>query len=59
MYEYRGASAAQSLYVEGHCKEVIKTQLFDRFFKLRFSIPIAENGEYLNWECSLFTDDCQ
>jgi de-etiolated-1 len=59
VYDYRGASAAQSLYLEDHSEEDIKTLLFDRFFKLRFSVPVAQNGEYLNRECSLFTEDCQ
>ena len=59
IYDYRGASAAQSLYVEGHCKEEVKTPLFDRVFKLHFSVPVAENGEYLNRQCSPFTEDCQ
>ena len=59
VYDYRGASAAQSLYLEDHSEEDIKTLLFDRFFKLRFSVPVATHGEYLNRECSLFTEDCQ
>ena len=59
VYNYRGASAAQTLYRSGHTEEDIKLHLFDRFFKLRFSIPVTQNAEPLNRECSLFSDDCQ
>ena len=43
VYEYRGASAAQSLYLKDYSEDDIKMQLFDRFFRLRFSIPVAQN----------------
>ena len=59
VYDYRGASAAQSLYIQDHSQDDIKLHLFERFFKPRFSIPVAQNGEHLNRECSLFTEDCQ
>ena len=59
VYEYRGASAAQSLYLKDYSEDDIKMQLFDRFFRLRFSIPVAQNVEHLNRECILFSEDCQ
>lgn len=59
VYDYCGASAAQSFYTQPHTKEDIKLHLFEKFFRLRYSIPVAQNGEHLNRECSLFTEDCQ
>lgn len=57
IYDYLGASSAQSLYLEDHSEEDIKMQLFERFFRLRFSIPVTQ--DHLNRECSLFSEDCQ
>ena len=60
VYSYCGASAAQSLYSNNdHSEEDIKLNLFNKFFKLRFSILVAQNGEHLNRECSLFSADSQ
>ena len=59
VYEYRGASAAQSLYLKDCSEDEIKMRLFECFFRLRFSIPVAQNAEHLNRECSLFSEDCQ
>ena len=59
VYEYRGASAAQCLYHKDHSEETVGHLLFTKFFRVRFSIPVAQNGEHLNRECSLFTADCQ
>lgn len=56
VYEYRGASAAQGLYKS---EENVQELLFETFFRLRYSIPVASNGEHLNRECSLFTKDCR
>ena len=44
-----------STYVEGHCAEDVKTQLFDRFFNLRFFIPIAEKWRVRSAASSLKT----
>ncbi|XP_064120339.1 DET1 homolog [Macrobrachium nipponense] len=35
----------------------IRKNIFDRFFKLKHTVNVATNGEQLNRECSLFTDD--
>jgi de-etiolated-1 len=35
----------------------IKSKIFDSFFKLKHVVNVATNGEQLNRECSLFTDD--
>ena len=35
----------------------IRGQLFQRFFALHHTVNVAPNGEHLNRECSLFTDD--
>ena len=59
VYDYRGASAGQVLYAHGCSQEDIRLHLFDVFFRPRYSIPVAQNGEHLNRECSLFTEDCQ
>lgn len=59
VYNYLGASVGQTLFYLGLSQEDIKLNLFDCFFKKRFSIPVALNDEHLNRECSLFTEDCQ
>ena len=57
LYDYLGGGSGQQLY----CSELdswnIRSALFGRFFRLRFSIPVAQENEFLNRECSLFT--CQ
>ena len=35
----------------------IRGKLFERFFQIKHVTPVASNGEHLNRECSLFTDD--
>lgn len=57
VYEYLGAGAAQSLYKGEHLEANVR-DLFAKFFRVRCLIPVAQNGEHLNRECSLFTDDC-
>ena len=58
VYEYLGAGAAHSLYQEEQSEANVAV-LFDKFFKVHCTIRLAQNGEHLNRECSLFTDDCQ
>lgn len=67
IYEYQGSSAVADL-VEG-CKgeyightsdrdsDFIRSNVFNRFFKIKFVVNVAQSGEQLNRECSLFTDD--
>ncbi|XP_034255065.1 DET1 homolog [Thrips palmi] len=67
IYDYRGAAAVADLI--HHCKgeyvgnkndeksDNIRSQAFDRFFKLKWTVNVAQSGEQLNRECSLFTDD--
>ncbi|XP_066994090.2 DET1 homolog isoform X2 [Anabrus simplex] len=67
IYEYRGSSAAADLVQE--CKgeyignrsdsdsDYIRSQVFERFFKFKRNVNVAQSGEQLNRECSLFTDD--
>ncbi|ELU14951.1 hypothetical protein CAPTEDRAFT_208808 [Capitella teleta] len=66
IYEFQGSSAAEHLFqpMEGEfmCNSdpraaKIKNELFGKFFKLRHITSVASNGENLNRECSLFTDD--
>jgi len=69
IYEYQGCQAAQDL-LRGQEGETLLTandqrslnirgRLFERFFSLRHVTNVASNGEHLNRECSLFTDDCR
>nr|CAB3237485.1 DET1 homolog [Phallusia mammillata] len=37
--------------------QTVKEQLFSTFFVLKHQIPVASEGQNLNRECSLFTDD--
>ncbi|XP_076337867.1 de-etiolated protein 1 abo isoform X1 [Tachypleus tridentatus] len=67
IYEYRGPSAAEELLknipgehtAEGNDQNTlyIRSKIFEHFFKLKHVVSIASNGEQLNRECSLFTDD--
>lgn len=71
LYEYRGPAAAEHLLVDcsGDTFEMngdnestgnmIRSQVFETMFRLKFSISITQNSEQLNRECSLFTDDCR
>ncbi|XP_056138089.1 DET1 homolog isoform X2 [Lampris incognitus] len=69
IYEYQGCQAAQDL-LRGQEGETLSTandqrslnirgRLFERFFSLLHVTNVACNGEHLNRECSLFTDDCR
>lgn len=69
IYEYQGCQAAQDL-LRGQDGETLLTandqsslnirgRLFERFFSLHHVTNVASNGEHLNRECSLFTDDCR
>ncbi len=69
IYEYRGPSAgsyllrdmpsSQEFTTNGNDEQSvrIKSKIFDSFFKLKHVVNVATNGEQLNRECSLFTDD--
>jgi de-etiolated-1 len=35
----------------------VRAQIFSQFFRLKRTVGVATNGESLNRECSLFTDD--
>lgn len=67
IYEYRGSSAAADL-VDGCTGEYIgnesdkksdyiRSKVFERFFRLKYVVNVAQSGDQLNRECSLFTDD--
>lgn len=69
IYEYQGCQAAEDL-LQGYDGEIlsngndqrsvnIRGRLFERFFVLLHITNVAANGEHLNRECSLFTDDCR
>lgn len=67
IFRYMGPSAAADLlhWCEGTNvlkdndakSHEIRKNIFDRFFKLKHTVNVATNGEQLNRECSLFTDD--
>ncbi|XP_063216321.1 DET1 homolog [Bacillus rossius redtenbacheri] len=67
IYLYLGCSAAADLvhglrgeYVGNKSdrqSHQIRAQVFERFFKLKWVVNVAQSGEQLNRECSLFTDD--
>lgn len=67
IFRYMGPSAAADLlhWCEGTSglkendprSHEIRKNIFDRFFKLKHTVNVATNGEQLNRECSLFTDD--
>ncbi|XP_075238275.1 de-etiolated protein 1 abo isoform X2 [Lycorma delicatula] len=67
IYEYQGSSAAADLihsckgeYIGNKSDEesdYIRNQVFGRFFKPKWIVNVAQSGEQLNRECSLFTDD--
>ena len=65
IYEFQGPSAAEDLLSESsnkkganfHLNDAIRAQLFERFFRKKAAVTVARNGEHLNRECSLFTDD--
>ncbi|KAF7707740.1 DET1 homolog [Silurus meridionalis] len=64
IYEFRGCQAAEDLLQdqdEGRdgegLSESVRARLFSRFFSQLHVTSVASNGEHLNRECSLFTDD--
>ncbi|XP_055550741.1 DET1 homolog [Wyeomyia smithii] len=69
IYQYMGCSAAASLFQESEDTELImndgtggrsydiRSQIFDRLFKLRHIVNMENNEKQLNRECSLFTND--
>ena len=66
IYEFQGAAAAENLLhdlKDGtewlHSREhtTIRNKLFENFFHLKHVTSVASNGEHLNRECSLFTED--
>lgn len=69
IYEYQGCAAAAHLLANipseqeytsnGNDEEsvFIKNQIFQSMFKLKHAVSIETNGEQLNRECSLFTND--
>lgn len=63
VYTYQGPAVAGDLLQnikarknDNHNFE-IKRQIFERFFKLKFVVTVAQSSEQLNRECSLFSDD--
>lgn len=75
IYTFKGSAAAEHLlhgirgeYIseseesnirQNHGYYRIKNCLFSSFFKLKHATHVSTNGEHLNRECSLFTDDCK
>ncbi|XP_070151710.1 DET1 homolog isoform X2 [Polyergus mexicanus] len=69
VYQYCGASAAADLLAdcEGEyignknddCSFHIRSNIFARFFKVKWIINVVQSNEQLNRECSLFTDDAR
>ncbi|KAL0123224.1 hypothetical protein PUN28_007674 [Cardiocondyla obscurior] len=69
VYEYRGAPAAADLLADcegeyiGHKSDDysfhIRSNIFARFFKVKWIINVVESNQQLNRECSLFTDDAR
>lgn len=65
VYNYLGCSMAANLLknYEGNCigqnneGDVVRKRIFERLFQLRYRIRVAPEGEQLNRECSLFTDN--
>ncbi|XP_074650647.1 DET1 homolog isoform X2 [Tubulanus polymorphus] len=67
VYEFCGPAAAEDLLVNIRGEYIanetdptlvnIRNKLFERFFKLKHVTAVSSNGEHLNRECSLFTDD--
>ena len=67
IYEFRGPAAAEDMFENmsgDYLTELTdpasvraRSQLFGRFFRLKQVTSVAVNGESLNRECSLFTDD--
>ncbi|XP_058454495.1 DET1 homolog [Malaya genurostris] len=69
IYQYMGCSAAASLFQDWEDTELIindgtggrsydiRSQIFDKLFKIRHIVNMENNEKQLNRECSLFTND--
>ena len=62
IYEFLGPDAGEELLRKrGKCggegEKFIRDTLFDKFFRKKATVTVASNGEHLNRECSLFTDN--
>ncbi|XP_025411169.1 DET1 homolog isoform X1 [Sipha flava] len=65
VYDYLGCSMAANLLknYEGNCigqnneGDNVRKRIFERLFKLRYRIRVSPEGEQLNRECSLFTEN--
>lgn len=67
VYVFQGCCAANDLVYDfkgeliGHKSDPqangVRSSVFDRFFKLKYTVNVAPSGEQLNRECSLFTED--
>ncbi|XP_070542911.1 DET1 homolog [Ptychodera flava] len=65
IYQFQGPAAAEVLLQNAkgtlagndELSKHIRDNIFNTFFMLRHSVNVAPNGEHLNRECSLFTDD--
>ena len=57
VYEFQGPAAAETLLATEPSDTVIRSRLFSSFFRRTSVVTVAQNGEHLNRECSLFTDD--
>lgn len=65
VYDYLGCSMAANLLknYDGNCigqnnkGDVVRKRIFEQLFKLRYRIKVSPEGEQLNRECSLFTEN--
>ncbi|XP_062562273.1 DET1 homolog [Armigeres subalbatus] len=69
IYQYQGCAAAANLFRDWETPEVIlndgtggrsyeiRSQIFDKLFKLRHTVNMESHQNQLNRECSLFTND--
>lgn len=63
VFRYRGAAAAADLLqsVDDKSNPIklydIKSRIFERFFKLKYTVTVSQRTEWLNRECSLFSED--
>ncbi len=61
IYEFQGPDAAEDLLQNCTNNEqqlnYLRDHLFERFFRKKATVSVASNGEHLNRECSLFTDN--
>ena len=62
IYEFLGPDAAEDLLRSRRRgnkerEDIIRDTLFDRFFRKKATVTVTSNGEHLNRECSLFTDN--